>query len=354
MECRIVRYDEYQNIANKHPELASQRPDLTTPAFLTNPVQSDGDFPYLFYFLQDGNIVGSRRAIPDRLYHGSDSYAFAWCFDTYVNRNFHGKGIGTKLVAVQSEQLSREGYISGAAFSAPAMMRIYEKLGYNVLGFVPKYALLRNTKPFLAAKIRSDVATSIVASFANTVLKTWSALSFPDPANDITVEVADTRAIEFKSTELERASMLRWDCDPSWVVARLQESDHIYVVRKKLTGRPSAALVARLRDQSSGNGAMAVKRLTIMHFIANDDDAEALEYIAAAARVLLRRTKADVVDIITSSPELERALRKHGFRRRGDGMTYVFKVPPNIKLCNADTQANWHLTHFCSDGFTFE
>ena len=215
MECRIVRFGQRHNVAKDHPELAAARPDLVTPAFSENPVGSDDEFPYLFYFIENGEIVGSRKAIPDRVYRGSESLPFAWCFDTYVNPEHHGKGIGTKLVAVQVEEFERRADVSAAAFSAPAMMRIYEKLGYDVLGFTPKYARLRNVAPFLAKKIRSRFAVSLLAPIANAGLAAWLKLRSGDRNTNIAVQRVDPESLGTVSEEFDRGSRLYWDRKPT-------------------------------------------------------------------------------------------------------------------------------------------
>ena len=354
MECRIVRFGQRHNIAKNHPELATARPDLVTPAFPENPVSSDDDFPYLFYFIENGEIVGVRKAIPDLVWRGSETFPFAWCFDTYVNPEHHGKGIGTKLVAVQVEEFERRGDISAAAFSAPAMMRIYEKLGYDVLGCVPKYARLRNTAPFLARKISSNFAVSLLAPFVNAGLAVWLRLRSDEGNRNIKVRKVSHETFRILSKGFERDNYLYWDQEADWTINRLQQSDTLYSVHEKSAETPSVILVARLRDQLGKGASLPIKRLTIVHFIIDEDVADSFSHLAQAANLLLRQTKADVVDIVTSSPDLQKVLQDRGFSRRGEGMTYVFKAPTCLPLPNADQQSDWHLTHYCSDGFLFD
>ena len=354
MECRIVRFGQHHNIAKDHPELATARPDLVTPAFPKNPVSSDDDFPYLFYFIENGEIVGVRKAIPDLVSRGSETFPFAWCFDTYVNPEHHGKGIGTKLVAVQVEEFERRGDISAAAFSAPAMMRIYEKLGYDVLGCVPKYARLRNTAPFLARKIPSKFVANLLAPVANAGLAIW--LKLRSRADNLNIDVKKISHESFcgLSKHFQREIVLYWDSEPDWTLCRLRQSDTMYSVHSKSSEMPSVVLVARLRDQLGKDAPLPIKRLTIVHFIVDENIADAYSHVAQAANFLLRQTQADVVDIVTSSPGLQKVLQSQGFSQRGEGMTYVFKAPTRLPLPHAHQQSDWHLTHFCSDGFLFD
>ena len=354
MECRIVRFGQRHNVAKDHPELAAARPDLVTPAFSENPVGSDDKFPYLFYLIEDGVILGSRKAIPDRVYSGPEGLPYAWCFDMYISSEARGKGLGHLLMQRMVEEFASRGTIVGGAFSVPAVMRLYQKLGYDVLGFTPKYARLRNVAPFLAKKIRSRFAVSLLAPIANAGLAAWSKLRSGDRNANITVQGVDPESLGTLSEEFDRGSQLYWDRESNWIISRLQPSDTLYCVREKSSKNPSAMLVARLRDQPSDGDLLPVKRLTIMHFVVDANVTGSCSHLAQAVCLLLRQTKADVADIVTSSPDLRTALNGRGFTQRGEGMTYVFKTPSGLNLPNADQQSAWHLTHFCSDGFTFD
>ena len=351
MECRIVRYRERHDVARLHAELVGARPEYSQVPFDTNPVPFDDDFPYLFYFIDGDDILGVRRAIPDVCYREGEEIAFAWCYDTVVNPDHHGKGIGTKLVAVQVEEFARRGQVSGAAFSAPAMMRIYDKLGYSVLGFAPKYAKVRNVAPFLHRKVRSGVIASLMAVPLNLAQK---ALELGRARSGFSIEQLNTGEFErFWNDISTKGARYHWDADARWVASRLGPNDETWAVRTAPNGKPSAVLVVRDRKRVENDAdKVAVHRLTLMHYgLATEPDS--MDALAAGLSKLLRTKNADVADIITTEPDANSALARQGFKRRGDGMTFVFKEPGATRLPQSGKLSDWKLTHFCSDGFLF-
>ena len=349
MECRIVRFGEKDEVRRLHPVLATERPDLLAPAFPENSVESDDEFPYLFYFIDGDQILGSRKAIPDTVERGGNVYPFAWCFDTYVNPEHHGKGIGTKLVAQQVKEFDARGQLSGAAFSAPAMMRIYEKLGYEVLGFGPRLAAVRKTRPFLQERI--GTAASVIAPFANFALaaKAWRKRSLSSGDYTLT-RIASDDVINAIAEVQNSSKVYHWDSSAEWIASRLKKDDKVYLL--DIAGsQTSAILVTRIREQESVVGKASLKRLTLMHYRCPP---QAFDLSARALIKLSRKENADVADIVTSDPGMIATFEKHGFSQRSDGMTFVYKLPPGMVLPEAADLSDWHLTHFCSDGFLFD
>jgi GNAT superfamily N-acetyltransferase len=351
MECRIVRYGEQDRLDELHPILARTRPDLAEPAFPNNPVEYDADFPYLFYLIENEEILGSRRAMPDLLYKGGCQLPFAWCFDMHLTAESRGRGFGTRLMRATRNEFEGKGIISGGCFSAPSVIHIYKKLGYKVLGFAPKYALVRNSKPFLAEKITSAFASRILGSAVNVGLAMRSAIIGRSKAG-VTVERLNPDSWgRMAGNEHWDRSRWHWDEDPKWCLSRLRESDEVLLVNHPRAG--GCAMMV-LRGPRSGGGGGNANRLSLMHYRLHANCPEAAPALGEALEVVLRATGADVADAISSSPELGSALRKRGFVRRGEGMTFVYHAPGPVGLDDAATLSDWHLTHFCSDGFLFD
>lgn len=352
MDCRLVRYGERENLSELHPELFEKRPDLCDPAFPANPVPYDDDFPYLFYFVEDGEILGARRAMPDVVCRGDEVRDFAWCFDTIVNPAHHGRGIGTKLVAVQVEEFARREQLSGAAFSAPAMMRIYEKLDYEVLGFTPKYALIRNVGPFIHRKVSLPFVTGASAFLVNVALALRTGLKGGRAASQANCREVDAEEFRALASDIERdETRWHWDKEADWATSRLQSVDTMHAVRDA-ENRLLGVFVLREREPDAEDGPVPVRRLTMMHYVVADRT-EAREALVAALADLLYERRADVADIVVSDPALIDALERAAFIKRGPGMTFVFKQVEGKELSHAASLSDWHLTHFCSDGYSF-
>lgn len=354
MEYRFATIGEVDDIASFHPELAADNFDLCQPPFLRNPVSTDSAFPFLFYAIEDGKVLGSRKAISDRAVVNGKEYPWAWCFDTIVDSSQQGRGIGSGLVKLQSEEFDRLGVISSAAFSAPAMMRIYRKFGYRVLEPAPRMTLVRNAAPFVAKKIENRLIRSLASWIGTTVLNLESAIRGAN-RSVAPFTIAPITELEF-SRHFLRADWAeqpnRWANSADWIVSRIQTGDELMKVTRCGSSNPSAIFVLRERTPDAV-GLAASQRFSLVHFEILEDWACTADLLAAAVSRQMFARRCDVADIITSSPSLLAALRKRGYRKRGTGMTFVYKAPSAIEFDGSDDIADWHLTHFCSDGFRF-
>lgn len=353
MECRLIRFGEAGEAENRHSELFAHDPELASPPFPSNPVASDPDFPFLFYCVENGTVLGSRRAIPDIVYREGASYPIAWCYDTIVSPAARGKGIGTRLVSLQVDEFERRNELSAAAFSAAAMMRIYEKLGYRVLGFVPRYALIRDTAPFLRKKLANPALARLAAIPANLALSARYASTGLQSFDESQLTTIDDQGWRRLWSEIPTVrNTYNWDEGADWSAARIQRQDSRYIVRSARDDRVLALFVLRHRAPPCDGTTSSEARLTMVHY-KYDGSPEGARTLAKALAALLYRTKASVADIVTSDPCLQSQLKRFGYSRRDDGMTFVFKEPSGFSLPAARDQADWKLTHFCSDGFLF-
>lgn len=355
MEYRSACLSELANMDQLHPELAADRPELCRPAFPENPIHGGADFPFIFYALEGKKIVGSRKAIPDSATINGKKYPWAWCFDTIVDSSQRGKGVGSRLVDRQVQEFDRLGIISGAAFSAPAMMRIYDKLGYRVLDFTPRMVLVRSLRPFLSERLANGLLLQVVGTFANMFTYLESVWRGSGRSNQ------DTKIKRLTVEELSQAfakssqpnAHNRWASSAEWILARLQPFEEIFEMSTGKSTWPSAIFILREREASSDNRPSG-RRLSLTHFEFLSEDSTKEDELSAVLSKELFRRNCDVADIITSSPKLLAALRKRGYRRRGTGMTFVYRIPSGIELTASEDIADWHLTHYCSDGFLFE
>lgn len=354
MNYRYATIGELDRMESLHPELAATEPELAKPVFPKNPVLSKKTFPFIFYVLDGKNIVGSRRAIPDKAVINGEEFDWAWCFDTYVSKSHHGKGIGSKLVSMQVEKFKQLNTISGAAFSAPAMMRIYEKLGYTILKNSPRMTLVRNAKPFLAKKIPFEPALSIAGKAGSMVFAVEQFFRNTTKAHSrFQLKPIGRKPFEQVFDALQETSIVNhWDRSASWVLARLRKGDEIVSVLDNQTNTSQALLVLRERTSQQNEGAEA-RRLSVVYFLATRSNRLVAQAIAASLAQLLEEKKLDVADIITSCPIIIDECKRKSYRPRGVGMTFAFKAPPHINIHSYTNIEQWHLTHFCSDGFRF-
>lgn len=354
MDYRFAVIGDIPRMADRHPELVKHRPDLAKPAFLANPVPYDSDFPFIFYVVDGGQIVGSRRAIPDRANLLGREVSWAWCFDTSIDGNHHGKGIGSRLVQLQVEAFDNRGIVSGAAFSAPAMMRIYQKLGYFVLDPTPRMARVRNAHPFLARRMKNSPFLRLATMSANMVLASNLLIrGFASSTRQFSVHEIDKKQfVNLYNDSAVRYQENYW-ADANWIIARLGNADSLLQIKHQKSQDPSAVFVLRNREQVESHG-IILKRLSIMHFALLDKDSSTPSLLPKALLRQMDQKRTDVGDIITSSPIILNEFYRYGFRQRGEGMTFVYKIPKSLDLPAASDIKEWELTHFCSDGFLFD
>jgi GNAT superfamily N-acetyltransferase len=353
MEYRYATLAELGDMAAAHPELAADRPDLCRPAFPGNPVVGEAAFPFLFYAVEAGRVVGSRKAVPDRAIVNGREYAWAWCFDTIVDASQRGRGVGSRLVELQVEAFDRLGVTTSAAFSAPAMMRIYEKCGYRVLEFVPRMVLVRNPAPFLAGKIGHGVVARAAGGLGALLLRGLAGIrgARRSRAGHVATPIDPAGFARLFAHAAAPEQPNSWALSPDWVTSRLQPGDEPFKLTCRGAAAPCALFVLRPRAPDPDGG--TARRLTLMYFKFLTEGVDVAEGLAAELTRQLFARPLDAADIVTSSPSLLAALRKRGYRRRGTGMTFVYRPPPGTEIAGARDIADWQLTHFCSDGFLF-
>lgn len=356
MDYRVVQWNERDRARELHPQLMTARPDLLEPPFAANPVPMPGDFPFFFYILDGDALAGYRRAVPDVAIVDGQEVAWAWNFDLFIEPQYRGKGIGKRLVVQQVEEFSRRGIVSGAAFSAPATLRIYERLGFRVLGHAPRLALVRNVRPFLASRLRGRGGWPELAPLGNAVL--WAIRRLRAVANavpPVTIEAIDRErfAQEFAAAGGHLGAR-HWARGADWLFARMSDDDRLWRASDAMSGRTAGVLVIRDRivhETSAAGIAYAVRRATVMDFAAADHGEETMAALAASLEAYLEASGADMIDVVTSAPAFIAALESRGFGQRGVGMSFAYKTPAEGADTGDDALCDWHLTHNTSDGF---
>lgn len=356
MEYRVVQWNERELARELHPQLMRARPELLEPPFTENPVAMPDDFPFFFYILDGDVIAGYRRAVPDVAIIDGQETAWAWNFDLFIEPQYRGKGIGKRLVVQQVEEFSRRGIVSGAAFSAPATLRIYERLGFHVLGHAPRLALVRNVRPFLASRARGRGGWPELAPLGNAIL--WAIRRLRGIANAAQPVVIEPIEREGFAREFEKigghSRTRHWARDAEWLFARMGENDRLWRICSASLIETIGLAVIRDRtvDETSPDGAKyTVRRATAMDFAVSDDGEAVWAAMASGLEAYLETSEADMIDVVTSCPAFIAALDARGFGKRGVGMSFAYKTPTYGADDGDDELCDWHLTHNTSDGF---
>ncbi|HEV2593838.1 MAG TPA: GNAT family N-acetyltransferase [Sphingomicrobium sp.] len=361
MSIRHVLFSERDNLIELHPELLCQYPKFVTP-YLADAIDYPADFPYVFYALEDGVVASYLNAFPDILFREKQQYRWAWNANLFTNPNFRGRGLAQKIIEHQLTEFAKRGFVWGGTFSSDPALRLYRKLGFKVVGAAARMCLLRNPAPFLRHHLSSRALVRFLSStywlgYRSAKLILFRQKSFK---KNYSIEQIGFAALAKLLDEHPRqyGDRAHWSDDAALLRAKMnaRNSDQIALVRDS-SARPLLFFLWRVRDTAerpikerySGVSMFSVMEFGYLQAEASQDA------LIRAAIALFDETSADLLEIITSPPELENAARRHGFVALGSGMSFTFKAPKGHPLDHVKTAvADWDLTHYSGDGYSFE
>jgi GNAT superfamily N-acetyltransferase len=361
MEIRHVEIGEQGSLCARHPELAALRPELTKPAMANNPDRVDLDFPYLFYAIEDGRIVGHFMSFPDTLIGDRGKFRWVWNLGLYTEPEFRGRGIADRIVRHQLDEFARRNMIWGGVFSSPAAIRLYERLGFSMLGNASRLCLLRDLRPFLRQHVPSQFAVSVAGAALNAAAAAAQRLLHIGSQFEkrYSVEAIDKlRFAELVTRGLVRPEKFYWGDHASWFEARRSPIDFINIVRRRDEGDPCAFLITRdrlIKSRTLAGRYTGFKMLSVMEYGQLNRGVDIGDALVGALLMLFRKSDADLAEFVTSSHLIQAAARRRGFLALGAGMSFKFMAPPHSPLrAMPTTLADWHLSHYCGDAFGFE
>jgi GNAT superfamily N-acetyltransferase len=363
MEIRHIELNQCECLSVHHPELTEQYPQLTSP-MLADVAGAHPDFPYLFYAIEDGCILSYFRSFPDILIQGDNVYRWAWNGQLYTEPAYRGRGLARAIVQRQLDEFARRDFIWGGVFSSPAALRLYARMKFCMLGHAPRLCLIRDVRPFLRHHTSSHAVVSVAgvvydAAFI-AVSRLLSSGSRFEQRHDLKeIDIAGLSTLLVHRSHV-RPEAFYWGRDVSWLEARqaARGIDRIHVIRRRSEIDPCAFLITRdrcIRKRPLMTRYSPVKVMTVMEFGQFDRGADIPDALVGAALLLFARSDADLIEIVTSSPGINAAAHRRGFRALGAGMSFKFMAPPGSPLHQLKTGLpDWHLSHYCGDAFAFE
>ena len=361
VSIRHVLFSERNALAELHPELVSQYPKFANPYLAEATVYPD-DFPYAFYALDDGIVGSYLNSFPDTLHWQEEQYSWAWNANLFTDPTFRGRGLAQQIIEHQLGLFAQQNIVWGGTFSSPAALRLYRKLAFNVVGAAPRMCLLRNPRAFLGHHLSSGALVR--------VLSTSYGLAYEAAKRIISSENSFKKNYFIEALSMEQLVTLRgdhplqyenrahWNDGPALLRTKMavRDSDQIALVRDS-SRRPVLFFLWRIRDtieRPIKEKYSGVRMFSVMDFgqLSTPHDPTLL---IQAATVLFHESNADLLEIIASSPDLERAARQSGFFALGSGMSFTFKAPSGHPLEELKTKiGDWYLTHYSGDGYSFE
>jgi len=362
LDFRYVLFKDVEKLNELHPLVHDQDDRFE---YLRYCPDIHDEFPCYFYLTDEKRtkIISSIGCIPDTLSFNDKRYQWAWSESLFTDSEYRGKGLATELITKQVRVLHGKGYAWGGVFSTDNAIRIYQRLGFVVPGYASRYLLIRNPQPFL----RKYIGNHKLLGAINWVFRGASKLPFAflryliEQKKDFVIEETDYddgNLMNLFDRRINRNNMcfnnsiekIRWKM-------RRRNVDKLYIVSNKFSYVPLFYLVVRdriIKNEIAG-GYKDFNLMTLMDYGYFSSDNKLNGFLISAVVLLFLQSKGDILEVISSSPEIAYYARRYGMFRVGKGMSFKFCAPNNWELSSMCHEiSDWHLTHYCGDAYSFE
>ena len=319
------------------------------------------DFPVYFYMVENENVIASCRYLPDILYLEGKKYRWAWGGAFLVDTNYRGKGIGKKLIRESTKVLHSMDIGRGSVFSTMVTLHILKKLGFTLPGFADRFVLFKKVYPFLKPRVR----LKIIAQCCNVVY--WTLFILFRPLVSWMANIKDYKITELdfqRDTQKVIPTPLHYlpyhfndeNDKLRYKLSSIKNTRLFFILDHK--DRPMACLTFKIRNSEETigifKGYARYRLMTLMDYGVYYFSEKTYELIVNTAINLFLQSDAEILEIISSSPKLNYYARHLGMLKLGVGMSFSFSVPSHWNLGESSKDpANWPLTHFCGDAYTF-
>ena len=363
---KFIEFKELDIIKRERPGLyenASSRLLLSCPDVFK-------DFPCYFYLLDnDNNIVCSVKAFPDRLVTSDKTYPWAWLGALLTDERYRGKGLATILISECEKILHKKGIAWGGVFSTDIALRIYRKLGFTIPGYANRYLFLKSARPFLVAHVRSIFLSSFLNILYMGATRFLYKACFSNPwfrkrkSRKLMFTECDENNYTSYHKKINYSTTFHFNDSQDKLIWKIRgcksKSGNIcklFIARDLTTNDIVGYFVVRNKIQKEP---VAVKYknftiMTLMDYGLFIDDEAIYSSIIENLFDLFWKSSAEVLEVISNSEALCAVLRRKGMLRVGKGMSFKFSLPEFWNIGDECSKLEeWHLTHFCGDGFSF-
>jgi GNAT superfamily N-acetyltransferase len=361
MDFHTIRLGELPELEKYHPAVWRADPTLPQP-ILPQDTDPNPDFPILFYCEEGRDLACYIRCFPDTLHVAGRAVPLAWNGNLLTLPEFRRRGLARAIVECQMQEFARTGTVWGGVFSAPAALRLYEKLSFSMVGTAPRLCFVRSTTAFLDHHMPTALARVAGGLGAGAARLLDRALRLRQPFRS-TVSSREISKADFAGLAAAGFAapqgQAHWDHSPDWLLRRqsVRDIDHIHLVERSGGGDPVGYIVVRQRrnlKRPIREKYYGVDVMSLMHYGAFSDDRDANEMLLAAALNLFAASDADMFEVVTSDPALREAARRAGLFPLGGGMSFKFHASEALTELLPTDLAAYKLTHYSGDGFSFE
>jgi GNAT superfamily N-acetyltransferase len=361
MKFRFVSFAETTALVTHHPQLRDHF-QIIPSELEKNPHITD-DFPILCYMLDGDNVASHFSSFPDRVYYKEREYKWAWCGNLFTNPEYRGKGIASALVKEQVSLFHSKNLAWGGVFSTPAALRIYERLGFSVLGYAPRYLMIKKVTPLLKYHFANSFVIGAAERAYGAVLNTARRILHDDPAffREYAIDAEEIGAVTSKHDleNIKYSECYHFDdleAMTCWKM-RVRKIDQLHIAHSR-TGNKSFYLLVRCREikeKALLGRYKGFKLMTVMDYGRFDLGPSISDAIISGIMVLFFASDADACELVSSDTNICKSARRHGMMRVGMGMSFAYSLPADWQFgSECGDMHQWHLTHYRGDAFGFE
>jgi GNAT superfamily N-acetyltransferase len=361
MKFRYVSFDETKALVAHHPQLRDH--SYLIPHALEKNPHITGDFPVLCYMLDGENIASHFSSFPDRVYYQEQEYKWAWCGNLFTNPEYRGKGVASALVKEQVNLFHTKNLAWGGVFSTPEALRIYERLKFSVLGYAPRYLMVKKISPLLIHHLQNSIAIGAAERTYGALLYLARKVLHDDKAFsrkfNLVVDKIESANSMHSLSDIKYPERYHFDDSEAMTTWKMEarKIDQLYVARSNDTRKKSFYVLARCREikkKALLGRYKGFKLMTMMDYGRFDLDPAISDAIVSSVISLFFSSNADACEIITSDENMCRAARRRGMMRVGMGMSFAYSLPSDWDFGLHEDTRQWHLTHYRGDAFGFE
>ncbi len=317
-------------------------------------------FPFVHYLTIENRIVSTCLAIPDKVSAYGNTYPWAWAGALMTDPNYRGMGLATRLITEMAAVLNGRGIAWGGVFSTQRALRIYKKLNFIIPGVANRYLFAKTAVPLTSLFYKENLCVSLFDNIYRGFAKFFMSLVYKRKAAEM-IEVVEhgpggyTNAFVRRDGMAETASFYfnSSSAKMNWKVSSTH-NNVVHLIKDKAHNRVVGHIIVNEHTNTRRirNMCPTFTVMTIMDYCMYDD-ADDYHTLMTAVFTLFRKSKSDVLEIISSSHGLNRFLARKGMLLMG-GMSFTFKVPEEWRWDNECTKLNnWRLTHFDGDAYSF-
>jgi GNAT superfamily N-acetyltransferase len=320
---------------------------------MNNPSRRDDDPAYFFYY-EDGVPIARLSTFSDTLVVGGTHHRWGWAADLKVKPEYRGQGVASAFIRAVLGHMDRIGWVYGGFGIAPSARRIYRRLEFMDMGRVPRYVRLLSAQPLICLlRARGHLARLLALPITWTIRprRTEPATAFD------AVTVFDHDLLPACVGAQGRITFLRTPDILNWRMSLATRSRRFCyrAFQTRVSSKATGWLVARFAHIRAYPNHPWIRDLSVCTII------EAGMHVGVDHRwnklmnLALRTAidnRSDVLEIYTSDPFFQRALKRRLFTRVG-GQDFMFRLPEasSLPLESLRNPQEWSLVRGDSDGF---